>query len=422
MKTIRIILGILLSLLLITEILCAETLFASSKVFEEESLNTILSQIDTGKKIMDYEYLSEEIDSTDIYEQLAQAIPAQVALSVNVSGQEAVICQDGALQQIAQLEEEKYAYTSFDSVAEDLAEAYVQTAIAQKIISPGKTISYKDSRNQRVYARSDTLLQETIVLKYKTILEKLKEEGFFCSLDIDGKNAIVYLMRCGKKAAEAKNGLYRSIENKISEIFNAHFADYIRCLKDRDPSYALIAQQDLNGILLSEVYSYIHSLDISQEKLRTDRVNASILLGISQHIAPKLYTCLPSYKDTLAALGETGMSLAAFALNGRMFSICLAAAVMTMILLLLIGKGKALFYIGVAFLLSGAAALSGRSASVRLPDIMSTSLATERNDLSFLMPDLVKAVLEHLFSIGIYIAAFGILLLAASFLFKKKKA
>ena len=100
MKTIRII-GILLSLLLITEILCAGTLFASSKVFEEESLNTILSQIDTGKKIMDYEYLSEDIDSTDIYEQLAQAIPAQVALSVNVSGQEAVICQDGALQQIA---------------------------------------------------------------------------------------------------------------------------------------------------------------------------------------------------------------------------------------------------------------------------------------------------------------------------------
>ena len=95
---------------------------------------------------------------------------------------------------------------------------------------------------------------------------------------------------------------------------------------------------------------------------------------------------------------------------------------MTMILLLLIGKGKALFYIGIAFLLSGAAALSGRSASVRLPDIMSTSLAAERNDLSFLIPDLVKAVLEHLFSLGIYIAAFGILLLAASFLFKKKKA
>ena len=53
---------------------------------------------------------------------------------------------------------------------------------------------------------------------------------------------------------------------------------------------------------------------------------------------------------------------------------------------------------------------------------MSTSLTAERNDLSFLIPDLVKAVLEHLFSLGIYIAAFGILLLAASFLFKKKKA
>ncbi|MCR4632993.1 MAG: hypothetical protein K5648_02575 [Erysipelotrichaceae bacterium] len=420
MKTIKIIISTLLSLLLALCILCTGLLFISSKIFREQELRTVLSETAAGEKILNYEYLPEEGGSADIYEQLAQAIETQVALAVNVSGKEAAVCQNGAFDHIKELQDETYAYTDFDSLAEDLAEGYVQTAIAENIIRPDKTISYMDAWRKRVYVKADTLLKDTVTVKYKTILEKLKEEDFFCGLNIDQKDAFAYLMCSGKQAAAAQNGLYRRIEAKVGSIFDQHFLAYIRCLKQQDDSYSQIAQQTLNETLLAEAYSYIDDLNISQEKLNTEKADAVLLSGIAAYVAPKLYPCLPSYKDTLSAAGTKIMSLIAMALNGKMTYICLSAAALLAILLLLIGKGKAFFFIGLSLLFSGAAAFFAKTYSVKLTDALSTAMEKTGNDLSFLLPGFIKVFLERLSSLGIYALILAVIFLSAALLLRKK--
>ena len=421
MKTSNIIKSILLSLLLIVALLCAALLFSAAQIFQKENLTAAISDIPTGQKILQYEYLPEDTEKVNIYDKLAEVIEPQVALAVNVSGENAVICQNGAFAYVRSMQDENYAYTSLDPVAEDLANGYTQTAVADNIISPNKTMTYKNVKNERVWTKMEPLLRETITAKYKSVLDALRMQDFFCSLDIDQLDTFAYLLCTGKDAAAAQNGLYRSIENKVGEIFDEHFINYIGCLTDGSTPYTTIAQQTLNETLLSEVYAYIHDLGISDEKLDLDRANATLLRSISGRIAPKLYSCLPSYEDTVASVSPTILSLLRKTLDGNLTYLCLGIAGVLGLLLILAGKRKAPFFLGLSFLLSGAAAFFSKSFSGKLSDVLTAAMTEAGNNLSFLIPDFIKVFLERFSALGIYAMIGGGVLLVLGLLLGRKK-
>lgn len=421
MKISKVIGSLLLSLLLIVGLLCAGLSFTASRLFQKDELTSVISGIPTGQKILQYEYLPEDGEAVDIYKKLAEVIEPQVALAVNLSGENAVICQNGAFAYIQSKQDDKYAYTTLNPVAEDLGVGYTQTAVADNIINPNKTMTYKNVKNERVYTKMEPLLLETITAKYKSILEVLKMQDFFCSLDIDQLDPFAYLLRTGKDAAKIQNGLYRTIEKKTGELFNEQLLAYFERLKDDNATYDTIAQQTLNETLLPEVYAYIHDLGFSEEKLDTDKANAVIIHSITNQIAPKLYDCLPSYENTVSSLPSFILPVLRKALDGNLTYYCLGAAAVLAVILLLIGKAKALPFISLSILLAGAAAYFGKSYSVRLSDALSTAMIDSGNNLSFIIPDFVKVFLDRFSMIGIYAAIGGLVLLILSLLLGRKK-
>ena len=103
MKTIKISIQILLSLLLIPCIICSCLLFNASAFFQKDNISGILSELSSGNRILRYEYLSEDKDEDDFYAKLAETIPVQVALVVDISSENARICQEGAFEHIKEL-------------------------------------------------------------------------------------------------------------------------------------------------------------------------------------------------------------------------------------------------------------------------------------------------------------------------------
>ncbi len=422
MKLSKIIGTLFLSVLLAVSVLCAGLLFNASQIFQRDDLASLVKEIRTGEKILEYEYLPEDVETVGIYDGLKQVIEPQVALAVNVSGDDAVICHNGAFAYVESLQDEKYAYTSLNPVAEDFGRGYTQTAVTDNIISPNKTMTYKNVKNERVWTKMEPLLLETITTKYRSVLDVLRMQGYFCSLDIDQLDTFAYLMRTGKESATIRNGLYHAIENKIGEIFDEHFLNYIDCLKDEGQTYETIAQQTLNETLLKEVYAYIHDQGFSDEKMDIDKANATLLRSISSHIAPKLYSCLPSYEDTVSGVFPTVLSLLRKVLNGSLTYICLAVAGAILLLMLLIGKKAALPFAGIALLLSGAAAFLSKSYSLKLTDYLTKVMTESGNDLSFLVPDLVNVFLNRFSTLGIYAAIAGAVLLLLGIVSGRKKA
>ena len=421
MKISKIIGTFLLSLLLTVSVLCAGLLFTGSQIFRTENLSSLVSEIDTGAKILQYEYLPEDGETVDIYDALSKEIEPQVALAVNVSGENAVICQNGAFAYVQSLQDETYAYNSLNPVGDDFGIGYTQTAVADNIINPNKTMTYKNVKNERVWTNMEPLLLETISLKYKTALDVLRMKDFFCSLDIDQLDPFVYLMRTGKESATLQNGLYRAMENKVGEIFNEHLLNYIDCLKDDTKTYATIAQQTLNETLLPEVYAYIHDAGFSDEKLDLDKTNASLIRSITSHIAPKLYSCLPSYEDTVNGVPARVLSLIRKALDGSLTYICLGVAGALLVMMLLAGKKLALSFLGIALLLSGAGAFFSKSYSYKLTDYLTKAMTDSGNNLSFLVPDLIDAFVKRFSTLGIYAAIAGVAILLLAIVLGKKK-
>ena len=219
MKTIKISIQILLSLLLIPCIICSCLLFNASAFFQKDNISGILSELSSGNRILRYEYLSEDKDEDDFYAKLAETIPVQVALVVDISSENARICQEGAFEHIKELDLQSFVYNSLDLLANELATGYTQTAIDKKIINPNAYISYLNVHHERVTDTKKNLLMDTMYQKYRTILIGLDDENYFCALNADGRNTFLYILSSGRKAAETfmKNLKVAAIETHVAD-------------------------------------------------------------------------------------------------------------------------------------------------------------------------------------------------------------
>ena len=421
MKKPKIFTTILLSLLLIVGLLCTGVFFAASQLFQKENVTSLLNGVSTGEKILQYEHLPEDTEQSNIYDRLAREVPLQVALVVGISEKDAEICQNGAFAYLKSRQLDKQAYTTFDSIAEELGIGYTQTAVADNIINPNEIVTYMNVLRERVRIKKEPLLLETITTKYKTVLDQLKNDGFFCSLDIDQKNPFAYLMLTGRDADVMKNGLYQVMENKVGEIFNERLLNYIDRLKGDSQADATIAQQTLNETLLKEVYAYIHDSGYSEEKLNLDKANATLISSITNYISPKLFDCLPSYDDTVSSVPSIALSLIRTTLQGKLTYIGIGVCAVLALLILLAGKKIALVFLSLALLLSGGASFFSKTYSLKVSDFLMNAMNGSGNPLSFLVPDFVASFMNRFSTLGIYLGAAGLVLLIASIIFRSKR-
>ena len=420
MKKPKVFTTIILSILLVAALLCTSLFHAATQLFQKDNVTSLLNGISTGEKILQYEHLPEDVDQYNVYKKLADEVPLQVALVVGISEKDAQICQNGAFAYLESRQLGSQAYMNFDPIAKELGIGYTQTAVADNIINPNEIVTYMNVLRERVRIKKEPLLLETITTKYETILNDLKNSGFFCSLNIDQKNPFAYLLQTGRDANVTQNGLYHVMENKVSEIFDEQLLNYLDRLKGDSETSATIAQQTLNEMLLKEVYAYIHDAGFSDENLNLDKTNATLISGITNYISPKLFDCLPSYEDTVSSIPSAALSLLGTALQGKLTYIGIGICAVLGLLILLAGKKIALPFLGIALLLTGGASFFSKSLATKLTDTLTGTMTDAGNPLTFLIPDFVSSFLQRFSSLGIYLGGAGLLLLVLSIVFRKK--
>ncbi|MBQ6334689.1 MAG: hypothetical protein IJI46_06450 [Erysipelotrichaceae bacterium] len=421
MKALKIIINTLLSLLLIAALLCAVLSFTTSRLFARDQLSSLIDKLPAGEKILQYEHLPQEEKESDFYDVLADTIPVQVALAVNISSDNAKTCQEGAFAYVKEKQDEKYVYSDLNDLADDLCDAYVETAIKEKIINPKEYFTYMNVNRERVRTTKGALLEETMRQKYRTVIGELKDQDFFCSLDIDNQNTFAYVLKEGSSAAKMQNGLYELLEKQADDKFNEAFMNYISCLAGENKEDIAIEKESYIKEVSDSVYSYLEDQGLSLNLLDKEKADKVISQSAKDYLYPKLSAYLPSYANTLSSVPAPLLSLLKLALNGKLFYITAGICAVLALLIILIGKKTSLPFIGLSLLLSGAFIFFSKTQNTKAADNLTTLVQNANNPLSFIVEDLVNAFMTAFSSSGIYLAIAGLIFLVLAFLFRNKK-
>ena len=417
------ILCLLVGFVLTVAILITTLFFNASKMFEKDNVESILASSNVGEKLMGYTHVDNNEKEIDIYEALNESIPTQSALALNISLDKSEQCQNGAFAFIKEKQSEKYAYTSMNALINDLSTGYVNAAISNGYINPNQYMTYKNVHNERVYTKKGTLLMDTMIPKYRSVINRLADDGFFCSLDLDQKNTLVYLLSTGKQAIDIKNNFYHLIEEKVSEIYASHFMSFFDCLLNGESSSITIDEASLKDIMNSLVYDYLKTINISDEIMDKDRFERTLNSSIHNYVYPKLDEAIPSYESTVNAIPSVVIKCLGFLKNNTLFFIGLSVCALLIGLLLMIGKKKSIICIGIATIIPGFLMFASR---YFVPQIINKLLLETENmqtSLNLVAPEFISKFIMKLSQHGLYLLIIGLLLeLASVLLLKKKKA
>ena len=421
MKTIKLIFQTLLSLLLIVGLVCSILLFSTSDFFKKEKLSSTLSDIYCADKILQLEYLSEDIEENDFYKKLSEAMPVQVALVVDVSGDNAKTCQDGAFEYIKENNVDKYAYNLLDALAESMGEGYTQTAIDKNIINPKQYVSYLNVQSERVTDTKENLLKETIVQKYKTELYKLVGEGCFCNLNVDQKTSFLYVLRSGKQGAQTQNRLYKLVENETEKLFDEHILNYFERLKGNNTEMNVVDSDEYTDLIKSSTYKFVEDEGLSLEFVNKEMADRILETGIRNGLYPKFEISLPSYEDTVSSLPEVAVSLISKLLNNKFTYVALGVSMFLIILIVLVGKKTSLYFLSFSLFISGLLVFVSKFYSSKLSDNVVSAMMNSKGTTYVLVRDLINRFMTGFSNYGIYLEITGLILLVLSVLLNRKK-
>jgi hypothetical protein len=418
MKFIRTILKLIMSILLACIIICACATFFAARMLQKEEVSSLIREASVGKQIMNYADL-EDSDDRDVYTRLREEIPVQVVLTANLSGDDAKICHEGALSSLEEMQIHTFAFSDMKTAIEALTEGYLDSGIDQGVIVPGRTIYYTTMYG-RTRSRMDDLVRETVGIKYRDIMNKLADEDFFCSLDIDQKNTFAYLISTGKDKAEIQNGLYRQLEERYETIYSDAFNSYLERFRNNTETETL-SSENFEADIMEAVYGYLATKGISLEYLNTEKSDRVLLQSIQKDIWPSLSSFLPSYESTSKALPAIALTALKMFLNNTVTYILAGIAALLGLILLLAGKKRAIGFLGFSFLLSGAALYLSRMLPARYADALTQRLIDSGNKIYVVVPAFFKAFTERLNVPSIVLAAAGLVLIILSLLINRKK-
>ena len=411
----------LIGLILTVAIFITTVFFNASKMLEKDSIESILISSNVGEKLMGYIYLDNNEKEIDIYEALKESIPTQSALALNISSDKAEECQNGAFEYIKEKQSDKYAYITMDTLIDDLSTGYVNTAISKGYINPNQYMTYKNVHNERVYTQKGILLMDTMIPKYKSIINRLADDGFFCTLDLDQKNTLVYLFSTGKQAIDTKNNLYHLIEEKISQIYNSHFMSFFDCLLNGESSYQTIDEASLIDTMNDLVNDYLKTINISDENIDKDRLQRTLNSSVHSYVYPKLDEAIPSYESTIDSIPSIAIKGLGLLKNNTLFFIGLVLCALLIGLLLMIGKKKSIIFIAVAVLISGIVMFISKYFMSQIIEGLLLETENVQTSLNLVAPGFISKFITDLSQSGLYISIIGLLITIASIVLLKKK-
>lgn len=421
MKTIKIFIQALLSLILVSAIVCSCLLFNASAFFKSENLATVFSELSSGSRILNYKYLSENKTEDDFYASLSDAIPVQVALVVDISSENARICQEGAFEYVKNQNLEGFVYNSLDLLAEELSTGYTQTAIDNNIINPDAYITYMNVHRERVTDTKRNLLMETIYQKYRAILSALDGEGYFCALNADGKNTFLYVLSSGNKAIRMQNELYHLIEEKSDVLYDEHLLNFFERLKGNSTAYELLDAGQYANCIEEEIFSFIEGQGLSFEFADKEIVHRKLEPGLKNDLYQRFVNALPLYEDTVSSTPAPVMSLIPRLFNNSLTYIALGICLLAILLIIVADRKRSLYFIGAALFISGLIITSGRLFSTDISERILAAADQTKNALSIIVPDSFERFLINLSAVGICLIVFGAAIFFLSILVNRRK-
>ena len=410
MKTRNTVFSVSLSLILLIFIFISAVFFVTPRIFEKETFDQILSDSKIKERIMGYENPEKEEEKTDVYEMLSENIPDQVCLALNLSGKDAALCQEGAINYVKEKGDDKYAYTKLAPFTEDLATGYTEAAIANRFIRPDHYYGYQTLQSGKVYEKERDFLKNTMISKYRTFIERFADEGLFCGLDLDQKNTFAYLLLTGRDSQDMKYGLYKKIEEKVDSIIRERYSFLIGSLFEERQSLKEIDEISFTQDIRNIISEYLESNGYSEELLNPNITEQVIQKSIHNYIYPRLYENLPSQENTLSALPQAAIKGLRYLNNDTLFYIGIGLSVLLAILIFLIARSKAPLFIGIPILLVGIVLFLTKNYTPQLTDRTLSFLSDPNTGPALFIPQLIRVFSSRLSSIGIYLMAAGAIL------------
>ncbi len=414
MKAFKTILSFILSLFLMLSLFLTTVLFSLPGVLQKDSLIKIIDGSDVGKQILAYEYPKEESQTIDFFEALNQAIPVQGSSMMNIFGDKAKICQDGAIEYIKKRGFLSHAYTDLKELADGLSRGYVSKAVEEGYIDPDRSVTYM-TQIGRVSEPQEDFLRSSTLDKYQKSVEELQEDGFFSALDIDQKQPFAYILYKGKQAETIQNGLYEKIEGLCDEILSQQYSSLIDALTGKQNEFKGLNEKDFSSKMLQLIKTYLADQGIDELYLDTEKVESIIRTSIHEQIYPKLYPNLPSYDNTISQLTDSGTKLLGMLNNNTLMYFGIGLSIVFALLLMWISKKDAFFYIGMGALLSGAFVFSTKFGTSGLIMRATSAFKDRFTGISLFLPKLIETFIAAFSQTGIYLIAAGLIFIIVSF-------
>ena len=418
MKFLKALFSLILSLLLAVFIVLTCFVYKVQESIKPENMQKLLLDCSIGEKLLGYEYLDENVEEIDFYTFICNNIQEPSALVLDFSLDKEKICHEAALEYVKDRIDSNIAFTNLNKLAQDLTDGYCNAAVEKGLINPNSNITYRTQKAWLTKKRG-VLLNETIYAKYLEYLQKMADEGNICSLDIDQKNTIGYLLRTGKASVTTKNLLHKDIEDQTNRVCANALHDFVNDIIYKTNSYEGISKNSTNALVSEVVYGFFHLNDINDDDVRNGYVTRIIEESSESFVYPKIVAFLPSAENKSIQLPEYVSIILGLLTNTNLLYVLIGISAFLALLLLLINGGKSLLYIGMSMIIAGAVLYLLNNHINLLDNYLYSSI--EVTDIYKTIID--KAIYDIMDNqkIAIILAGAGILMFIASFLFKTKK-
>ena len=222
-KVIRSFFCFLLSFVLIASLVASACVLGLTQMLEEENVDDILKTVSPGRKVMEYTRAESDRDIS-FGDALKEYLPLQTISLLSIYGDTARELTDAGIEAVEEYVASESAVKDFSKLAEVFTEGYIEKGKETGHLNG--SIRYRSMYGWERDSR-DSYARMTMLNRVEADLKKLAEEGTgFGKVTLNGRDVICYTPLAGKKAAEAENAVYVSLE----EWYDGMYRDYCKGL------------------------------------------------------------------------------------------------------------------------------------------------------------------------------------------------
>lgn len=408
-KVIRGFFCLILCLILIASLVASFCVLGLTQMLDEENIDGILKNVSLGGKVMEYTKTEADRDIS-FGDALKEYMPLQTISLLGIYGDNARALTDAGIDAVVEYTASESAVIEFSKLAEVFTEGYIEKGKETGQIKGN--IRYKSMYGWETDSR-ESYTRMTILKRVETDLKKLAEDGTgFGRLTLNGKDTICYTALAGRRAAEAENAVYSSLE----EWYDGMYRDYCKglvnyILKGEDGLEGKgvdISEKDVTDLFITVANNY----GIGGSALDEASTKEEISKQIKNHVLPRIRKTISApYSAWVDDDIVTGLKVTRtiFSMDPRIPLGVLCGGLL--VIMLLIGGKMGLGFGSFSALIAGAALFAAPLFRQRSLDQMYRDLPQGIQDLG-IIETVLDQLLGHLSRYGLYcLEAGGILLL-----------